>query len=303
MRVGIRYARPNRCVKVALTIDGGGFIDAISQQEVPRMSTIAIIPKDREALRKACRKLEHPSLAARLTSKLGLSIEKFFELLPDSWYESLHDAMRVTLEKSLHVAIYSLASETSKRRHNAYHKFLSACSGAAAGLFGLPAVLAELPVTSTIILRSIADIARSEGEDLTSLESRLACVEVFAMGGRSHEDEGAETGYYGIRLMLSMHFSMIPEQVTNQGIVKWSPPALVRLIAEIAARFGVVVTEKAALQMVPVLGAATGALVNLVFLEHFQDIARAHFTIRRLERAYGEKLIRSEYGRLTRRED
>jgi hypothetical protein len=261
----------------------------------------ALLPGDGKALREAHRQLEHPSLAARLTSKLGMSIEKFFQLLPDSWYAGLHDAMRRTLEKSLDVAIYSLGPEHPRKRRNSYHKFLSACSGAAGGLFGLPAVLAELPVTSTIIFRSVADIARSEGEDLTSLESRLACVEVFALGGRSHGDEAAETGYYGIRLVLAMHFSRISEQVANQGIVKWSPPALVRLIAEIAARFGVVVTQKAAVQMVPVLGAATGVLVNLIFLEHFQEIARAHFTIRRLERTYGEALIRSEYEKLTRR--
>jgi hypothetical protein len=96
-----------------------------------------------------------------------------------------------------------------------------------------------------------------------------------------------------------MHFSTISEQVATRGIVKWSPPALVRFVAEIASRFGVVVTQKAAVQMVPVLGAATGSLINLVFLEHFQDIAQAHFTIRRLERIYGPGLVQAEYEKLT----
>ncbi len=270
-----------------------------TQQEVHLPVRTSLQPDDSLALREACLKLEHPSLAARLTSKLGLSIEKFFELLPDSWYSGLHDTMSLTLERSLDVAIFSLGPHPHKRWRSRYHKILSACSGAAGGLFGLPSVLAELPLTSTIILRSVADIARNEGEDLSRLESRLACIEVFALGGRSRGDEAAETGYYGIRLVLAMHFSMISEQVTTQGIVKWSPPGLVRFIAEVAARFGVVVTQKAAVQMVPILGAATGALVNLIFLEHFQDIARAHFTMRRLERVYGEALVRSEYQKLT----
>ena len=43
----------------------------------------------------------------------------------------------------------------------------------------------ELPVSTIIMLRSIADIARSEGEDLSDPESALSCVQVFALGGRS----------------------------------------------------------------------------------------------------------------------
>jgi hypothetical protein len=37
----------------------------------------------------------------------------------------------------------------------------------------------ELPVSTVIMLRSIADIARSEGEDLSD-PRRLPCVQVFA---------------------------------------------------------------------------------------------------------------------------
>ena len=47
-----------------------------------------------------------------------------------------------------------------------------------------------------------------------------------------------------------------------------------------------------------VLGAVGGAAVNLAFIEHFQEVAHGHFTIRRLERAYGAAAVRSEYERL-----
>ena len=263
-------------------------------------AVVAMRSEDLQALAEAWQRLEYPSMAARLTSKLGVSIEKFFELLPETWYARMHGVIQRSLQTSLDVAILSLGEQREKARRRRYHKLISAMSGAAGGLFGLPSVLAELPLTSTLILRSVADIARNEGEDLSSLETRLACMEVFALGGRSQADDAAETGYYGIRLALAMHFSTITERVATQGIVRWSPPGLVRLIAEIGARFGVVVTQKAAVQMVPVLGAATGAMVNVIFLEHFQEIAHAHFTIRRLERAYGEQFVRREYTRLAR---
>jgi predicted transcriptional regulator len=60
----------------------------------------------------------------------------------------------------------------------------------------------------------------------------------------------------------------------------------------------VVVTQKAAAQAVAVVGAVAGAAVNLAFIEHFQNVARGHFTIRRLERVYGIDTVRSEYDRI-----
>jgi hypothetical protein len=49
---------------------------------------------------------------------------------------------------------------------------------------------------------------------------------------------------------------------------------------------------------VAVIGAVGGAAVNLAFIEHFQDLARGHFTVRRLERTYGADIVRAEYDRL-----
>lgn len=257
---------------------------------------------DREALRRAHRRLEHPSLAARLTARLGQPIEKFFRSMPESWYEGFQDAVRLTLTRTLELAIFSLGGERGARRPRRFHRALSALSGAAAGLFGLPAVLAELPVTSGLMLRAIADIARDEGENLDDPETRLACMEVFALGGRSADDDAADIGYYGVRVALAMHLTRVSDEVVERGIVRWTPPAMVRFVADIAARFGVVVTEKAAAQMVPILGAGTGSFINLVFMEHFQEVARAHFTMRRLERTYGPALMREEYDQLTRTE-
>jgi hypothetical protein len=66
----------------------------------------------------------------------------------------------------------------------------------------------------------------------------------------------------------------------------------------IASRFGIAVQEKAAAQMVPVIGALGGAFVNTVFMQHFQETAHAHFLLRRMERKYGMDLIQQEYEKL-----
>jgi hypothetical protein len=75
---------------------------------------------------------------------------------------------------------------------------------------------------------------------------------------------------------------------------------LVRLIAQVASRFGVVVTQKAAAQTIPVIGALGGAAVNYAFIDHFQSVARGHFTVRRLERKYGKGIVFNAYERLRR---
>jgi len=65
--------------------------------------------------------------------------------------------------------------------------------------------------------------------------------------------------------------------------------------AEVASRFGVVVTQKLAAQAVPVIGAIGGAAVELRI-----EVARAHFTLRRLERNYGKDTVRAAYERFRR---
>jgi 5'-3' exonuclease len=77
-------------------------------------------------------------------------------------------------------------------------------------------------------------------------------------------------------------------------------PVLVRLLAQIAARFNTVVGEKIMAQGVPLVGAVGGATINLLFIDHFQDMARGHFAVRRLERAYGHAAVAAKYGEILR---
>ena len=125
-------------------------------------------------------------------------------------------------------------------------------------------------------------------------------MEVFALGGRSWEDDAADTGYYGLRITLGFHFTRVAN-FTNNG-VGTNIPAVINLVRAIAARFQIVVSDKVALEMIPIVGALSGALLNLIFMQHFQDMARGHFIIRRLERKYDSDAIRIEYKRLTKKE-
>jgi len=55
------------------------------------------------------------------------------------------------------------------------------------------------------------------------------------------------------------------------------------------------VAQKDAASAVPVIGAAGGALINTIFIGHFQNTARGHFIIRSLERKYGRDYVKISY--------
>jgi hypothetical protein len=177
---------------------------------------------------------------------------------------------------------------------------LATATGAAGGAFGLATLPIELPVSTIVMLRSIAEIARSEGEDLAEPEAALACVQVFALGGRADSDDASESGYFAVRGMLAKSVTQAARFIAERGVIEEGSPILVRFITQVASRFGVAVTQKVAAQAIPVIGALGGAAVNYAFIEHFQDVARGHFAVRRLERAYGKEPVRREYERLAR---
>jgi hypothetical protein len=257
-----------------------------------------ISAEDLDELRYAKALLENPSLAAKVANALGTPIEKGLQWLPASWSETVNYSTRAAIDKALQLAVISLDDRAVRPASNFLHKIIVAGTGAGGGAFGLAGLPVELPISTLVMLRSIADIARSQGEFIKSPESQLACIEVFALGGRSKEDNATETGYFAVRMALQRAISDAAQYIAERGLAERGAPAIVRLITQVASRFGIVVSEKVAAQAVPVIGAASGAVVNVLFTDHYQDIARGHFTIRRLERKYSLDEVREAFERL-----
>jgi hypothetical protein len=257
---------------------------------------VRMTEEDLDALRAAAATLEHPGLAARLGNIAGKPIELVGGALPEAASKGVAAATTKALEAALALALRTMEKEP-KAASRLLHKALAAASGAVGGGFGLAALPVELPISTIIMLRSIGDVARSEGEDLSDPESALACLQVFALGTR---DEGAaESGYFAARGLLAKSVAEAARFIAERGVLAEGAPVLVRFIAQIASRFGVVVTQKLAAQAVPVIGALGGAAVNYAFIDHFQAVARAHFVVRRLERRYGKDAVRAAYERFS----
>lgn len=169
---------------------------------------------------------------------------------------------------------------SDKGRGNRLHRLAVTTSGMASGFVGLPGVLVDIPFTTATILRSIAEVARDFGEELSDEDTRRACLEVLAFGGPGEADDDAETGYWAARLGLN-HM------------------AVSLLIKSAAGRFGIILSEKFLTQAVPVVGAISGGALNYAFTDHYQKMARVHFCLRALERRSLEPaMVRDLFGQM-----
>ncbi len=256
---------------------------------------------DLTRLKNAVALLENPGFVSSVTNALSRPAESAFNLMSGRYFEMIHEAVPAALNIALKVAVKSLNKDSRGKPSNRMHKSLSVISGTLGGAFGTIALPLELSVSTTIMLRTIADIARSEGEPLESLDSRLACIQVLAFGGKCENGCDGENSYYYVRAMLARAVSEASAYIAEKGMIEEGAPALVRLITQIASRFGITVSEKFAAQAIPGIGAVAGASVNLLFVTHFQNIAKGHFTVRKLERIYGEDAVRVHYMKFAKR--
>jgi hypothetical protein len=263
---------------------------------------------DALALAEAVRLIEKPSVGARIANVVGSPIEKMIGMLPDKAAAMITTAARKAIHGALKLSLKTLATHdpmggAPPRASDWWHKAASAASGAVGGAFGLAALTVELPVSTTIMMRSIADVARGEGADLDDTQTQLECVMVLALGGGTRADDAAEVGYFAVREAMTRAVSSAAAHLARHGLTKDGAPALIRLITLIAEHYSVNVTEKAAAQLVPLIGAVGGAAINTIFIDHFQSMARGHFAVRRLERKYGQALVRQKYEELAARVD
>jgi hypothetical protein len=255
---------------------------------------------DLQDLRRAKLLLESPSLAIRLADLAGMPIEGLMKRLPEGAQRIVEGGTRRALEAALELAVRTLDVREGRGPASDWlHRGVVLATGAVGGAAGLAGLPVELPISTTVMLRSIADHARAQGEDLSLVAARLECLSVFALGARSTSDDAADSAYFAVRAALASAVSKAAGYAAQRGaaqaVADRTAPAIAQLIARIAQRFGVAVAQKAAAQLVPIVGAAGGAAVNALFLNHYQDVAWAHFSIRRLERAHGAEAVRAAY--------
>ncbi len=247
-------------------------------------------------LKKAKKLLENPNLAIKITNYIGVPIEKAMKLLPAKAHTMISKAAREALLKALEYSMVTIIDKQKIKTSKRINKLLTTISGGIGGAFGLAAIPIELPVSTMLILKSIAEIAKSEGHDINTIETKLNCLEVFALGGNSKKDDSSDNSYWVMRAVLAKEISDAAKYLAHKGLARETAPAIIRLVNKLVARYSVVITEEVAAKAVPIVGAVSGAGINIIFMDHFQKMAEGHFIIRRLEKKYGEAEVKEAYG-------
>lgn len=251
-------------------------------------------------LEKAVQTMEQPSFFIKVSNFIGSPIEKLIDKLPEGSRNKISDITNDALLKGTNLAVKTLEYVESNSPHDSkkIHKLVTSVLGGGAGLFGFTALAIELPLTTTVMLRSIAEIAKMNGENLSSLETRLNCVQVFAFGSRSKDDDAMNSSYYAIRVILAREIAALAGRLESILAGEAASNVLGKFLAKITERFSQNVLIKFVGQATPIIGAAGGATINYLFTDFYQEIATAHFAIRRLERKYSQELIETEYNRI-----
>lgn len=259
--------------------------------------------EDLVLIKKSKKDLDEVSFLMRALNTIGTPIDSGLTLLPEKY----QDKIRGTIQKALQLSVKANLKTLNKGKQytpssNITYKVVTGLSGATGGFFGVAGFTADLLISTKFMMRSIMDIARSQGEDIYNINTQLACLQVFALGGTSDDDDELDTSYYATRAALHTAMNQTSIYIAENGtkniieaLASQTAAPLAKLINQVAARFSVQVSEKFAAQAIPVLGAAAGASINVLFISHFQKMATAHFTLRRLERKYSKALIQETY--------
>jgi len=200
-------------------------------------------------------------LGLQVLNLLGGQAENLLERLPDGIKLELEAQTTRALALALRAAARSrgMVADRSAWLNTA----VTTAMGAAGGAGGLPTALAEIPVTTAVLLRVIQGVAAEHGFDPDLPQVQADCLKVFAAAGPLARDDGSNTAFLAARMTLT--------GATVQGI-----------LARVAPRLATVLGQKLAAQTVPVLGAAAGAATNDAYTSYYQEIAHVHFGLKRL---------------------
>lgn len=226
---------------------------------------------DAELDRLAARYRGASGLGIELLNLIGGQAESLLERLPKPVRQNLDAATTAALSHAMKAAQGS--RRVVPHRAGWLNTSVATALGAVGGIGGIPSALAELPITTTVLLRSIQDVAIHHGFDPGAESVQFDCIKVFSAAGPLEKDDGADLAFVSTRLALT-------------------GGAMQALVARIAPKLAVVLGQKLAAQAVPVLGAVAGAATNYTYTTYYTDIAHVHFGLRKLavdaDRDHGE---------------
>src|SRR4030042_6360211 len=129
---------------------------------------------DLKRVEEAVNLLENPGGIAKITQMIGMPIDWAIRKLPEGASSMIKKATEKAVTKALEVAVSTMDRKYRGKPFKWSHRVAVVTSGGAGGFFGLPGLAVELPLSTVIMLRSIADNARREGENIGKIAAQLS---------------------------------------------------------------------------------------------------------------------------------
>ncbi|HET9241204.1 MAG TPA: EcsC family protein [Oligoflexus sp.] len=280
------------------------------------MSLPALNPEHIAFIHEAAKFLDNPGFTIRAMNVLGQPLDALQKKLPENVRDKISEVVQKSLQTALIAAIKTVQTKTGKaihwqgtldnsRKSGRLHTATVAVTGAVGGLFGVLALPVELPISTTMILRGISDVAAHWGMDLEDPNIQLQCLYVFTLGSmQSTEDDTADSNYLASRLAFEQMIRTASAYMAKKSAKEilrafdtGAAPALVKLITRIARSFELALTEKLVAESVPLIGAIGGATINALFCDYFVAAARYHFGLLHLEQKHGKGAVQAEFAK------
>jgi EcsC protein family len=231
---------------------------------------------------------EASGIVIKLSGIIGDQAKTLLDKVPEDWQGKIDAAADMALRSSYAAAAATQADQGSDTLLNRllgsasgerWHMISTDIAGAIGGAGGLLTTGIDIMATTTLILRSVQQIAAEYGEDIENEEVRLQCLAVFGFGGPLTEDDEIETGLFATRAALT-------------------GATLAEMIKHVLPRFGINLAPKTLAQVTPLIGAAAGATINPIFVSYYQQMAHVHFRLRKFERGHDGEQVKACFERV-----
>lgn len=268
------------------------------------MTNAELNQEEVQFLNDAAQFFSNPGMVSKSLTWIGKPIEAAHDRLPARVRNGIAKATDKAIKKAMVAAVATIpktgphdltasGAAAKSGQSSLLHRGLATLTGAVGGVFGLPALAIELPLTTVLILRGISDQAQLHGHDLNDLETRLECLMVFSLGTSNPNDDATNSAYFATRTGFAKLVQSASAFAINlsakefaSAVEKGTAPVLIKLISQVAKTFQVRVAQKFLAESVPVVGAIGGGFLNYAFTEFFVTAAKFHFGVRALEKKY-----------------
>lgn len=282
---------------------------------------LALNQQELSFIEEAAAFLERPSSLVSATDRLGKPLDRLQNSLPQGAQQLVKQAVHLSLKSALRVAIKSLPQEQripgswndtlNATRLSAWtHTAAVTTTGAIGGAMGTAALLVELPLTTSLILRSISSMAHQWGHDLRKPEIQLQCLYVFTLGSSHNraDDEmdsayiSARLAYHGLIRELASFIGSHSLKDVFLALEKGTLPALVKFASLLIPCFERTLLKNIMSKSVPIISAVGSAALNAGFCQYFTNAARYHFGLMHLEARHGREAVHHHYARASQTE-